>query len=322
MSEFDSLSDSDWLDVSSSGRDSDNDSIVSQDSDRDDIGSMPQSRRSSFSNEGSMSGEAAGWEGIVSDSGDEVSSGMYPLPLTLALEPQPIQAGLTPAVDPGAPLVVLKDDEEKRVIEALDQSFIGTLNASRSSTVPYPSSTHASIRDLRLSFPDPLTSSRDELNRSYEAISSTETYISSGSEDDVNPPTHTIIPPVLQDPGAQSTTPAVPHHEVSLPEPLGNAELEIVLYGSPSTIKWTFVQELIRKAAIVSGHVFVNTLQDGEGEKLIQSIRLDKQSSEALPFYDMITSAEDRCRGLFLVNHVSSSFDLSQYRRPTHGQRR
>ncbi|KDR76200.1 hypothetical protein GALMADRAFT_247459 [Galerina marginata CBS 339.88] len=294
MAELDSLSDSDWLDIAS-GRDSDdNDSLSDQDSDRDEISSIPRSRRSSISNDDSLSSDVEAWEGFVSDSGDEAleaATGMYPVPLPSPLGTEPVVIGLDPSathsVDPATA------EEDQRVREALDQSFVGTLNASRSSTVGsgHSPSTHTSIRDLRLSFPDPLTSSRNELNRSYETVSSpTESTVSSSSDDDdVNDPepSPSIVPPALiTDPGLLSTTPEVQHHEVQhLESDEKKAELEIVLYGSSSEVKWKFVQELIQKAAATSGHVPGNSLRENEP---IQSLRFIRDSGNILSFFNAV----------------------------------
>ncbi|KAF8968101.1 hypothetical protein BDZ97DRAFT_1800866 [Flammula alnicola] len=290
-SELDSLSDSDWLDIAS-GRDSDdNDSLSDQDSDRDEISSIPRSRRSSISNDDSMNSDVEAWEGFVSDSGDEPEAviGMYPVPLPSPLGAEPIALGFMPdpveAVDPAIA------EEDQRVKEALDQSFVGTLSSSRSSSgAGHPSSAHTSIRDLRLSFPDPLTSSRDELNTSYETVSSpTETSVSSSTDDEVNVPEPAplmVASPLLEDPGLLPTTPGVryQHHEVQLASE-SKDELEIVLYGSSSEIKWKFLQELIQKAATTSGHIFINSLRENEQ---IQTLRFIKNSEGFTPFFNII----------------------------------
>ena len=72
MSEFDSLSDSDWLDISS-GHSDDNVSISSQDSNHGEISSIPHSRRSSISVASSMNSEVEASEGFVSDNSDEAA---------------------------------------------------------------------------------------------------------------------------------------------------------------------------------------------------------------------------------------------------------
>ncbi|KAJ7170665.1 hypothetical protein C8R43DRAFT_980380 [Mycena crocata] len=178
MSEQDSLSDSEWLEISSN-QESDNDSISSRDSDHDDLASVPPSRRSSMSLGSSVDGEIDAWEGFADDSLDDPVAGVH----------FAVAAGAA-AEHAASPDGV---SEDQLVAAALEQSMVGTLSASRSSSLGVSSTVHNSLRDLRLSFPDPLTSSRDELNRSYEAISSTETQCI--TDDDSNSPMTTAAFP-------------------------------------------------------------------------------------------------------------------------------
>jgi hypothetical protein len=305
MSEFDSLSDSEWLDVSS--RDSDDVSISSQESNHEEISSIPHSRRSSISVASSMNSEVEAWEGFVSDNGDEVAPdahpeaviGMYPVPLPSALEPEPITAGFIPDVDQlsAAPPQVV-DEEDRRVKDALDQSFIGTLSASRSSTTGgHFASTHTSINDLRLSFPDPLTSSHNnELNASYQAVSSSETSDSQRSDnDDAHELTiaSTLSLSSAEDPGLTATTPEVRCHgdyQQRFIESDEKSQLEIVLYGASSEIKWHFIQELVQKAAGNAGRVLVDPLHSGAESDQVQTIRLYKDSDAfQAPFFSAVT---------------------------------
>ena len=303
MSEFDSLSDSDWLDISSGHGSDDNNSISSQDSDHE-IHSMPHSRRSSISIGSSMNSEVEAWQGFVSDIGDEVAPdahseaviGMYYAPLHSALEAEPIAVGFIPDVNEILAAAPEVDEEDRRVKDALDQSFIGTLSASRSSTTGgHFSSTHTSIHDLRLSFPDPLTSSHNELNASYQAVSSTETpAIPSTDNDDTHElATASIISSSLsEDPGMTATTPEVRSHgdQQPLVESKHESQLEIVLYGASSDIKWHFVQELVQKAAANSGFVLGNFLQSGVESGQVQTIRLCKDSDAfQAPFFNAVT---------------------------------
>jgi len=280
MSELDNLSDSEWLDISS-GRDSDdNESLSDQDSDHDEISSMPRSRRSSISNGDSIVSDVEAWEGFISEGGEENDSGMYPVPLSSPLGAEPIAVGFDPCIAPEATA-----EEDKKVREALDQSFVGTLSASRSSTLGsgHLPTAHTSIRDLRLSFPDPLTSSRDELNRSYEAVSSpveiTSSYSTDGDVSKDSPASVSSTPPPIEDPGYLFTTPEVQRHEVQDTE-LGekSADLDIVLYGTSSEIKWRFVQELILKAGMSSGQV----LNDLRENKNVRNLRFIKTSDSIL----------------------------------------
>ena len=266
---------------------------------------MPHSRRSSISVASSMNSEVEAWEGFVSDNGDEVIPdahpeaviGMYHVPLPSALEPEPIIAGLISDVNQlsAAPPEVV-DEEDRRVKDALDQSFVGTLSASRSSTTGghFPS-THTSINDLRLSFPDPLTSSHNELNASYQAVPSAEPPDSSRSDsDDAHELTNvsTISSSLTEDPGLTATTPEVRCHgnEQRFIESDEESQLEIVLYGTSSEIKWHFIQELVQKAAANAGRVIVNPLHSGVESEQVQTIRLYKDSDAfQAPFFNAVT---------------------------------
>jgi hypothetical protein len=301
MSEFDSLSDSDWQEVASGRYSDDNDSLSELDSDREEINSMPQSRRSSISN--AESSDVDCWQGLVSDAGDD---GMYPAPIASPLGAEPVAVGFNPNLNE----VVDPTEEDQRVKDALDQSFVGTLSASRSSNAAsaHTPSVHNSIRDLRLSFPDPLTSSRDELNRSYDSISSpTETTVSSSADDDVNnsetvPPI--IAAPLAEDLGSPFTTPEVQLQEVQQLESVQKPELQIVLYGSSSEIKWEFIQDLIQKAAGTPG------LIHQEDEKT-HSVHFIRDSEEDVSFFSNI-SIDDRTDTLAdIVSILSLLFLLS-----------
>lgn len=260
MSEVDNASDSDWLDIAN-GHESDfNDSLSSQDSDRDELNSRPHSRRSSISMGSSKDSEVEAWEGFVDDSEDEA-----------AAFPPAFIPDIDNDQDPA---------EDQRVKDALDQSLMGTLSASRSSA-GHSSSAHTSIRDLRLSFPDPLTSSRDELNRSYEDVSPSEMTFSDADDLEMTPPTIGPLPRDL------SVTPEVQRREAPLPKPTTENGLDIVLYGYSSQIKWSFVEDLVRKAAIASGHTLLTSLENGND--LVQTLRLEKQIRDAPNFYDAIT---------------------------------
>ncbi|KAF9036223.1 hypothetical protein BJ165DRAFT_1507346 [Panaeolus papilionaceus] len=276
MADFDNFSDSDWHNVSSD-RYSDI-SLSDHESDRDEISSIAtRSRRSSVSEHSSLSSQVDVWEGVASDSEDAAELNDYST-LNLATDPH-------------------LAEEDERVKEALNQSFVGTLSNSRSSTTG-AQSMHTSIRDLRLSFPDPLTSSRNELNRSYETISSP-TESSHDSSDDISGPhqdhqgnTSVSIPPILtlQDPGLSFPTPAVQRHEAitqELEQSQNRAELDIILYGKSSEIKWKFVQDLIQKAASASGHLCLNNLRNDAEEK-VQTLRLIKKSQHFAPFFNTI----------------------------------
>ncbi|KAF7312288.1 hypothetical protein MIND_00241800 [Mycena indigotica] len=200
MAELDSLSDSEWLDLAN---ESDSDSSLT-DSDNDQISdgiSLPPSRRSSISIPSDADGEIEAWEGFADNHEGETTN--YPLTAAQALFSRP---------------------EEEVVTAGLDQSMVGTLSASRSSSLGH-STVHNSIRDLRLSFPDPITSSRDELNRSYEAVPIPE---APGTTDDVS---NSLVAEVAPAPVAKITLQdsVVDHSPIIWSDGLS---FDVVLYGS------------------------------------------------------------------------------------------
>lgn len=305
MTELDINSDSDWLDISSGRGSDDNDSLSDQDSDCDGISSVPsRSRRSSFGTESSMGGDVEAWEGFVSDSGDEAVDALttlYPAPLQIAMGSDPVAFGFLPNTTESIDPIIAEED--KRVKEALDQSFVGTLTASRSSASGlHDSITHTSIHDLRLSFPDPLTSSRDELNRSYEAVTPpVPDPITEDNVDVVELPALVPSSLPLGDPGFLSTTPEVPHNEIRVFENNYGRELNIILYGTSSEIKWTLVKRLLQKVVLVSGHDFVNPLVDGLSE---QSLHLTKKPGDHTKFFETINICDRTGEGICRENIV------------------
>jgi len=118
--------------------------------------------------------------------------------------------------------------------------MVSTLNGSRNNSLS--GSTSGRSRDLRLSFPDPLTSSRDDLNTSYEDVSPA---LSDAPDVDVKHARHSDEPvaPLVEDPGL-SLTPEVPQVASS------HIGFDIVLYGYSSASKWQFVEKLLEKLAL------------------------------------------------------------------------
>ena len=244
MSEADSLSDSDWLDISSSKESDDNDSVSSRASDRDEVDYGPPSRRSSISIGSSRDGDVEAWEGFAEDSADELVAHDDLVGLSI---PPTLPPALRSAVPLDETLTVPKDVvHERDAMVVLDQNTMGTLSASRSSSSGgHASTTQNSTRDLRLSFPDPLTSSQDELKSSYEGNSSSETM----PEGDVAPPASTRA----VDPGP-SATPEVLNIVVSKGRlAVLIPDLEIVLYGNTTPSRWSVVDSILEKAANGAG---------------------------------------------------------------------
>jgi hypothetical protein len=273
LSEAEGLSDSDWLDISSNGHGSDDDASDSERSFH-----VP-SRRSSISLSSSVGDDreaAAGWEGLADEVLDEDAIDNDQHPLTMGgvdtgtfqnQMTQPISLDELPSIDPEP----VSDDE--RVREALDQSMISTLSASRSSSTGR-TPTRGSLRDLRLSFPDPLSNSREDfkvakrartqlqsLNSSYEDVSPTE----------VKPPP-TGPSAEVEDPGLPSM-PAV-HDDTDKQlcdcsfKPRAN--FEIYHYGPDTAENQTFVDELVSKAAAGGwGDRVLRTVKSGALTRII-----------------------------------------------------
>ncbi|RPD60096.1 hypothetical protein L226DRAFT_535034 [Lentinus tigrinus ALCF2SS1-7] len=258
LSEVESLSDSDWLDISS--RASEDDLFADSDaSDRED--SRPPSRRSLASFASSREGEIHGWEGIVEDSSDE---GLSSPPDTGTSDPAlhfSQQSLSFRAVALSASAVArhtaLEDpEEEQRVKDALDQSMVSTLSTSRSNSLN--NSLNASVqtsvvhsRDLRLSFPDPLTSSSPvahSLTPSYEDITADMTH--SGRETlsaDAATEDNTAL--TTTHPGSM-ITPAVVEVDTTASTEIPAAaaiDFYIVLYGASSAIKHRVVHRVLEK---------------------------------------------------------------------------
>ena len=258
VSEHDSQSDSDWLDIASTDRDSDdNESIYSsRETDREDL-SRPRSRRSSLSYGSSRDGDVDAWEGFIAsdDSADEgmPNDVLAPTSHVPSLTQHPATFDLDPAQE--------TSPEELRVNEGLDQSMISTLSSSRSSSL-HTSTVHTSSRDLRLSFPDPITSScRELLSTSYEEIQPTSDIPSSPTDSDVPSEVRQVddeemlsVSQVLSTQPQATTTPSP-----SAPE------LKVFLYGFPTISKWSIVNRLLQKAAHGAGLTVTPDLDNLQG---------------------------------------------------------
>lgn len=256
VSEHDSQSDSDWLDIASTDRDSDdNDSIYSsRETDHEDL-SHPRSRRSSLSYGSSRDGDVDAWEGLIDDSADEgmPNDVLAPNPHVPSLAEQPATFDLNPTQD--------TSPEELRVNEGLDQSMISTLSSSRSSSL-HGSTLHNSSRDLRLSFPDPITSScRELLSTSYEEIQPTSDILPSPTDSDVPSDARQVDDEeMLSVSQILSTQPQA----TTAPSPSA-PELKVFLYGFPTISKWPIVNTLLQKVAHGAGLTITPDLNNLQG---------------------------------------------------------
>ena len=159
---------------------------------------------------------------------------------------------------------VEKDNlEDQKVKEALDQSMVSTLSTSRSGSFGRSSMTSPRPRkDIRLSFPDPIASTTDDIRRSYEELNASATRRSCSrrnSHDDqaveATPESESIT-----DLGVSSTQELPPRD--SIPSEIVNAaDLFIVLYGFSVSDKLNLVDRLLRSHSISSGLELVDNIQ-------------------------------------------------------------
>jgi hypothetical protein len=159
MSDIESLSDSEWLDLDllSSG---DNDDGLS-DGDSELMRTRSPSRSSSTCIEDSDASDIEAWEGLIDFSASEAQSGgvdqTFPPPIASQCKHTIDAASIgTSATSLSSPD---NEGDDERIRHGLDQSMVSTLSSSRSSWTS--SGTTTGPRDLRLSFPDPLTSSKE-----------------------------------------------------------------------------------------------------------------------------------------------------------------
>ncbi|KAG1773442.1 hypothetical protein EDD22DRAFT_857595 [Suillus occidentalis] len=285
LSEVESLSDSEWLDVAS-GRESDSDSIYSsRGTDQGRTSSRSRSRRSSFSYGSSRDGDVDAWEGLI-DSADE-----GPVPDTVRLSGSPL------AFNRDHFTIQTDEDvgdftEEQRVKEGLDQSMISTLSSSRSSSV-HASTVITSSRDLRLSFPDPIFSSHEEL--------------SSTSCEDILPPSSDAMFPGpdpdvtvhITDPGGPdlshaSKSSAAPITIDDAVDALLDSDLNVSLYGFHYPHKWSFVSTLLEKVVRGARLSIATPLEEMDGP--VRQLHIGGRTDRSL-FYPRIITVIDRTQG-------------------------
>jgi hypothetical protein len=220
LSELESISDSDWLDISAS---EDAGSIGIPESDRDETEDRPLSRRSYSSRSSSRDGDVDIWEGLVETTDDEALEE----PPEFPLRPSPLSQSSFSLTD-------VHSAEERRVEDALNQSMVSTLSTSRTSSVSASGTTNhtpSRARDLRLSFPDPLSGSKDDLLRSHEVLCLSPT---------------TVDHPQLSELSDDEEPPNTPVSSSSYLQ-LSPAEFEIYLYGTPPERKWSIIESLLEK---------------------------------------------------------------------------
>lgn len=248
LSELESLSDSDWLDIASSR--GDGDSVAGfDDSDREDADGR-LSRRSFSSIASSRDEVVEGWEGLLEDSSDETpladvtaGAGMLFRPATDGGDLHDASSSVLPEEDP--------DDE--RVKAALDQSMISTLSSSRPNSLANSLQTSIvhSTRSLRLSFPDPTTSRIRSLSTSFEDLAPSDADVSASDA------VESVVAPAEAAADSDNlATSEVPEDKAldsdvaqSTPTTL-KSNLHVVLYGSSPVAKFALVEMLLEKWAL------------------------------------------------------------------------
>lgn len=244
LSELDSLSDSDWLDISSRG---DDDSVVGFDSDHEGPYSRPVSRRSFSSTTSSRDEVVVGWEGLIEDISDATP---FADPPTTDLFAHAAVEGGHPHEEP-FPTAQEEDEDsdDERVKAALDQSMMSTLSSPRSNSLSNSVQTSIvhSTRSLRLSFPDPTTSRMQSLHTSFEDLSPAEADVSpaDASEESILPPAH-----LTAEPDHISTSDVPEGGElVRSTQSTLKVDFHVVLYGSSPVAKFALVEMLLDKWA-------------------------------------------------------------------------
>lgn len=154
--------------------------------------------------------------------------------------------------------------EDQKVKDALDQSMVSTLSTSRSGSFGRSSMTSPRPpKDIRLSFPDPITSTTDDIRRSYEELDANATRRSCSrrnSRGDQEPADAALESESITDSGVSSTLELSPRD--SIPSEIGNAaDLFIVLYGFSISDKLNLVDKLLRSYSTVLGLELADDVQ-------------------------------------------------------------
>lgn len=197
------------------------------------------------------------WMGEPDEPGPESSVIREHIELTL---PPPVAADEMPrAISPVASV----HEDDLRLNEALDASMASTLEVARSRlTSPTPDDAlTASQSRLRLSFPDPLMRSNEDISRSYEDVDTTQSMVAtpntSDQEGDITFPdtsSATVDPGFTPTPAATSDV-----HEVTASTVPINYRViaSIVLYGYKSQKRWSVAESVARMAFHVDHEAIV-----------------------------------------------------------------
>lgn len=244
------------------------------------------SRRSSISLTSSTDDHVDAWEGLVEDSNrnSDISA--------------------TPTAGPESPSDAL-------VSAALDQSLVGTLSTSRSSSYGHASTPqNSSHRDLQLSFPDPLTSSLtgSDLHRTALRSSRMKAPLAASGSNILSfssfPPEYPVL---AQEPGPSSLESSMTSDEP--PAQDGGSQppvlFQIFLYGSSSPPRWSAVSALIQKANYGSGRGIISVSHLPESCTRHYHVETDSGLILSIAVHDRtMLSVENTDVGLFLFSLI------------------
>lgn len=203
--------------------------------------------------------------------------------------------------------------EDQRVKEALDQSMVSTLSTSRSGSFGRSSTTSPRPRkDIRLSFPDPIASTTDDIRRSYEELDASATRRSRSrrnSHDNQGAAEATPESESITDLGVSSTQELSPRD--SIPSEIVNAaDLFIVLYGFSINDKLSFIDKLLRSHSIGSGLNLVDTIQVQPPCSQVLAIRELRSSKKFSGIPPRVITIIDKTQSLdFRVGPLLLSFE-------------
>ncbi|THH09162.1 hypothetical protein EW145_g2213 [Phellinidium pouzarii] len=195
-------------------------------------------------------------------------------------------------------------DEDDRINDALNCSVIGTLRASRVRSVA--SSLHTSLTDtqskLRLSFPDPLVSSRNELDSdavqqgALTPTSSTDGHFENFTEE-ASSSFADVEAPILDVSGPADEDASVHSFPV-----IASCILSLVLYGSAALSKWHIAEKIMSLALQYDGkaHLLVE-------EGTTRCYYFDSRVSVGGPF----ARASERYVFVQVVDRTSSNFEMA-----------
>jgi hypothetical protein len=115
------------------------------------------------------------------------------------------------------------------------------------------------------------------LTRSYERVPDSETFSGAHDVDTTISLSNSVLSSSEHEPEPVPITSS--NHEVTQQDNNTNIGLDVILYGSSSPIKWSFVQDWIQKAASFSGNVVLSALDQSAGPVQTLHLRCEKDNS-------------------------------------------